>query len=226
MDGALLVAQHDGAQVDLLDQPALPVDDRVVADAHLVFEDDEEAGDHVAHQGLGAEADRQAGDAGAGQRRRDVDAELAQHHQPGDDRDGDGQRLLNEPAERLRALGALDDVLSGAGAHLPLEPARRRRSDADRHVGGNADHGDSKSMVEQPPHHRFAIDDAAAIARQRQRRQRQRHGRNQEDEQADQPAGAIHEARLALVGNDGAQDRLRGTRHQVGDEVSSDERQR
>ena len=64
-----LVAQHDRPQVHLLDQPALAVDDRDVADAHLVLEDQEEAGDDVAHQRLRAEADRQADDAGAGQRR-------------------------------------------------------------------------------------------------------------------------------------------------------------
>ena len=78
MDRALLVAQHDRAQVHLFDQPALAVDDGDVADAHLVLEDQEEAGDHVAHQRLRAEADRQADDPGAGEAGRDVEVELAQ----------------------------------------------------------------------------------------------------------------------------------------------------
>ena len=78
MHRAFLVAQHDRPQVDLFDQPALAVDDGDVADAHLILEDQEEAGDDVAHQRLRAEADRQADDAGAGQRRGDVDVELAQ----------------------------------------------------------------------------------------------------------------------------------------------------
>ena len=74
---AFAVAQHDRAQVDRLDQAADPVDRGDVADAHLVLEDQEEAADDVAHQRLGAEADREADDAGAGQHRRDVQAERA-----------------------------------------------------------------------------------------------------------------------------------------------------
>ena len=35
--------------------------------------------------------------------------------------DDDRQRLLQQAAERLRALGPLDDVEAGAGAHLALE---------------------------------------------------------------------------------------------------------
>ena len=81
VDRAFLVAQHDRAQVDFLDEPALAIDDRDVADAALVLEDQEEAGDDVAHDRLRAETDRQPRDAGARQRRRDVDAQLAQDHQ-------------------------------------------------------------------------------------------------------------------------------------------------
>ena len=57
MDGAFLVSQHDRAQVDFLDEPALSIDDRDVADAALVLEDQKEAGDDVAHDRLGAETD-------------------------------------------------------------------------------------------------------------------------------------------------------------------------
>ena len=60
-----------------------------VADADLVLEDQEEAADQIPDQGLRAEAERDADDPGAGQRRRDVDAELAQDHQR---RDGDHER--------------------------------------------------------------------------------------------------------------------------------------
>ena len=68
VDGAFLVPQHDRAQVDGLDQAALAVDDRDVADAHLILENQKEPGNHVAHERLRAEADRQAENAGAGQR--------------------------------------------------------------------------------------------------------------------------------------------------------------
>ena len=67
LDRAFDVAQHDRPQIDLLDAPGHAVDARAVADAHLVFEDQEEARDDVAHEVLRAEADGQAGDAGAGE---------------------------------------------------------------------------------------------------------------------------------------------------------------
>ena len=61
--------------------PVHAVDAREIADAHLILEDEEEARDDVAHEILRAEADRQAGDAGAGQDRHHVDRQLAQQHQ-------------------------------------------------------------------------------------------------------------------------------------------------
>ena len=63
------------------DEPAGAVDRRDVTDADLILEEEEEAADDVADQRLRAEADRQAGDAGAGQHRGDVDLELLQNHQ-------------------------------------------------------------------------------------------------------------------------------------------------
>ena len=52
-----------------------------VADAHLILEDQEEAGDHVLDERLRAEADGEADDAGAGEHRRDVHVQRAEHHQ-------------------------------------------------------------------------------------------------------------------------------------------------
>ena len=100
--------------------PVDAVDSRDVADAHLILEDEEEAGDDVAHQVLRAEADRQAGDAGAGQNRQHVDRQLAQQHQDRDEPHGDRDQPRQDAAER-------------AGAPLPLEIAiavRRGRGDA------------------------------------------------------------------------------------------------
>ena len=58
-----------------------------VADLHGVLQQQEDAGDQVLHQFLRTEADGHADDAGAGQQRRDVDADLAEDGQPGEDRD-------------------------------------------------------------------------------------------------------------------------------------------
>ena len=137
--GALLVAQHDRAQVHLLDQPALAVDDRHVADAHLVLEDQEEPGDDVAHERLRAEADAPAPTMPAPVSTGVMSTSSSRSTiSPAMTDDDDGERLLQQAAERLRALGALDDVEPGAAAHLALEAARRRRADADHQVGGDA----------------------------------------------------------------------------------------
>ena len=92
--------------------PVRPDDGDGVADLHGVLQQQEDAGDQVLHQLLRAEADRHADDAGAGQQRRDVDADLAQHHQAGDDQDGDQQRRAQQrqqgaqPSRRARSAGS------------------------------------------------------------------------------------------------------------------------
>ena len=73
-----------------------------VADLHRVLQQQEDAGDQVAHQCLRAEADRHADDAGAGQQRADVHADLGQHHHAGDDHDGDRQRGAQQRQQRAQ----------------------------------------------------------------------------------------------------------------------------
>ena len=63
----------DTASIDA-DMAAADID--AVADRESVLEQDEEAGDDVLDQRLRAKADGDAGDAGAGQQRRDVEADL------------------------------------------------------------------------------------------------------------------------------------------------------
>src|SRR5690606_40113029 len=73
------------------------------ADADLVLENDEEAADDVLDERLRAEADRQAHDARAGKDGRDVETEVAQHHQAGDDRDEGGEDVLDRKSTRLNS---------------------------------------------------------------------------------------------------------------------------
>ena len=75
-DGAVEVAQPRDPQADRLDGAARLAEVDDVADAVLVLEDHEDAGQEVLDQALGAEAEREADDAGAGDDRGDVDAEL------------------------------------------------------------------------------------------------------------------------------------------------------
>ena len=91
VNGAFLVPEDGRPEVDGLDEPTLPVDDGDVADAHLILEDQEKTGDDVAHQRLRAEADGEPDDAGAGERRGGIHAQLAERRESGDDDDDDRQ---------------------------------------------------------------------------------------------------------------------------------------
>src|SRR5690606_20867034 len=60
----------------------------VVAYFHLIFKDDEEAGNQIANQVLGAEPDGQSQDSRAGQDGRRVDSDVEQQGEGGDEVDG------------------------------------------------------------------------------------------------------------------------------------------
>ena len=77
-------AQHRAAQRDLLDGAGRLAEVDDVADAVLVLDEHEQAGDAVLDEALGAEAEGDAGDPGAGDQRGEVDAELAEHQDEGD----------------------------------------------------------------------------------------------------------------------------------------------
>ena len=110
-----------------------------VADADLVLENQEEPADQVPHQRLRAEAERDADDAGAGQRGRDVDAELVQDHQRGDQQDDDRGDVGEHAAEGPGALRALERVEPGAEIDVVLEALDADRDDADRGEGDGRD---------------------------------------------------------------------------------------
>ena len=170
---------------DGLDEAALPVDDGHVAHAHLILEDEEEAGDDVAHERLCPEADRQPDDAGAGECGRGVHAQLVERGESRDDDDDEGQRVLQQTPERLRALGALDDVEPGAGGHVALELTDGRGADADDDVGRDQNDHDAQARTEQP----LGEDDRVAsreeaVAGQPQRWQRHDRGRGDEQQSA------------------------------------------
>jgi hypothetical protein len=92
------------AQVDLFHQPALAVDDRHIADAYLIFRQQKEPSEEVAHEILRAESDRDARDAGAGQQRTDVKADLAQRHHDRHRPNGEPRRSRSDARKRVRAL--------------------------------------------------------------------------------------------------------------------------
>ena len=77
-----------------------------IADLHCVFEQEEDAGDEVLHELLGAETDRDADDARAGQQRRNVDADCAEHSEPRNGEDRHGQDRAQHRQKRPEPGGA------------------------------------------------------------------------------------------------------------------------
>src|SRR5207249_12305471 len=88
MYGTGQIAQPDRADRDRLDDAGMlfaDIDD--VADGDLIFHQDEEAGDDVLDERLAAKPDRHADDPGSGEQRGDVDADVGQDGQRGQDDD-------------------------------------------------------------------------------------------------------------------------------------------
>src|SRR5262245_38748131 len=127
MDGTANVAQDNRSQVDLLDESIGTVDHRIVSDTHLVFENEAEAAEEVFDQPLRAEAECDAGDAGAGQQRSDVDAEFVENRHDGQPDDHDGGDVVEDETDRASALGALARVQPHGGSRLPLEATNDQR---------------------------------------------------------------------------------------------------
>ena len=111
---------------------AREVDD--VADPELVLDQDERAGEEVAHERLGAEADRHAEHAGAGQQRREIDPQLAAGGERGDQEDREREDAAQDARKRVDALLGAQARLAGlqqgggrAAAHRAHPLAHRAR---------------------------------------------------------------------------------------------------
>src|SRR5690606_8820190 len=90
--GAVERADRDGADGQAFDDAGQAGDLDDVALVHDVLELDEDAGDDVLDEFLGAEADGKTEHAGTGKQRRDVDPDLGQrqHAHHDGERDGEG----------------------------------------------------------------------------------------------------------------------------------------
>ena len=98
----------------------------------------EDPGDDVLHQLLRAEADGDADDAGAGQQRADVDADLAERRQADDRQDGGEQRRAEDRRQRAQPGRARVARL----ARQTIETALQRVVDPFPHRCGDR-HGDA-----------------------------------------------------------------------------------
>src|SRR3954447_8476946 len=82
-DGAVDRAEPRGPQADYLDDPDRLTEVDSVANAELILDEDEDAGQEVLDQALRAEADRDADDARARQHRAEVDPDLIEDEEDG-----------------------------------------------------------------------------------------------------------------------------------------------
>ena len=101
MDGAGLVTQPDRAHRYRLHNAGMlfaDIDD--IADRDLILHQDEKTGDDILDERLAAKADRHADDPGAGEQRGDVDADMGQHDQRGQDDDHAQDRGAEQRQQR------------------------------------------------------------------------------------------------------------------------------
>ena len=103
---AAVVAQLDRAQGEALDRALVAAADDVLADPERVVEQVEDPRDHVLDQGLRAEADRDADDAGAGDQRRDLHAHGRKRHQRRHDQEDDEQDVAQDRAAACACASA------------------------------------------------------------------------------------------------------------------------
>ena len=97
----------------------------LVADAVLVLDEHEQAGDAVPDEGLGAEPEGDAGDAGGRDQRGEVDAELAEDHDAGDHPDQHGGGRGHDRRDRRRP-----SLPTGVGDRGPSVESTPTRSSA------------------------------------------------------------------------------------------------
>ena len=147
---AFAVADDDRAEVDLLDRAGDVVDPRQIADPHLILENQKETGDDVAHEILRAEADRQARDAGAGQDRQDVERQLAQQHQDGDEADRRRDQARQDAAQRRRAPLPLEIGGACRRDSLNCRCSISEVRDADHGERARQDHDDVDAVGDEP----------------------------------------------------------------------------
>ena len=120
---AIEVAQRRPPQREVLDGPLDARDAHDVAPGELVLDQDERAVEVVADEELRPEADRDPDHAETRDGRPDVESELTEDHQPGDDHDEELDDVRRQAVERVHPLLELDgaQLLGRAFGRLPVE---------------------------------------------------------------------------------------------------------
>ena len=107
VQAAVLRAQLDRTDRQLLDHARQAAHLDHVAHRQRILEQQEDAGDDVAHQRLGPEADGDTDDTGTGKQRGDVHAQLRERNHRHHDQEKDEQRLAQQRKERANPRAVL-----------------------------------------------------------------------------------------------------------------------
>ena len=142
VDGAVDGAEADSADGEGFDSAAEAGEGDDVADLHGVLEEEEKAGNEVLDEFLRAKADGDADNAGAGEERSDVHADLAERHQDDDQEDGDQQHGAEHGQQGAEAAGAGELGLFGEPGQVQFEPGIRTFPHAHGEQDGDADEGE------------------------------------------------------------------------------------
>ncbi len=142
---AVVGAQRHGAHADRLDHPGAAAEVDHVADPDGVAEQDEEPVDDVLDELLRAEADGEADDAGAGQERGRLDAELAEHARGRDQDQQDDDAALGDRRRGPGAVAVADVALGVAGGDVAADPPGAEPPEAEAH---GQDQGDAQALAQ------------------------------------------------------------------------------
>jgi hypothetical protein len=123
VEGAVGVAETGAAEGEVFDGALEAGEEDDFADVVLVFDEDEEAVDHVLEDGLRAETDADADDAGGGEDGLVGDFEDVEDLQKGDEAEDPVGRGAENGGDGAELCGAVEvrDLTVGAGAHLSYE---------------------------------------------------------------------------------------------------------
>ncbi len=146
-------ANFGDADADFLDGPRdFAVDLNVIAHFHLIFKDDEEPGDQVADQVLGAKSDRQPQNSRAGQDGRRIDSDVEQEGEGGDEIDGVPGEGFDQLAQGQRFFPVDPLELEYPVDQFARKPQRHISEEENQHNSGQGKQQGVHRVVDDSPH--------------------------------------------------------------------------
>jgi len=144
VESAVAVAQGGAAEAHVLDGAAETGELDGLADVVLVFDEDEDAVEHVFEDALGTEADADAEDAGGGEQRGEVDLEDGEDVQQNDEADDAVGGSPNDGGHGAQLRGALRvaDLFIGQREHAVDE----EQDHALEHKGNDENDQDAREV--------------------------------------------------------------------------------